>query len=84
MTIIPELTDLTRPYWENAREGRLVIQRCDGCANSWHPPLSACPHCHGTGIGWHQVAGSAITDEVTILYFEPVPAGRGSEGHGTS
>ena len=28
MAIIPGLTDLTRPYWEAARQGRLVVQQC--------------------------------------------------------
>ena len=29
MAIIPGMTELTRPYWDAAREGRLVVQECD-------------------------------------------------------
>jgi uncharacterized protein len=67
MAIIPAFTDLTRPYWENARAGRLVTQRCNSCANSWHPPLPVCPHCHGSDIGWRQVSGSGTVYTYTVV-----------------
>ncbi len=67
MAIIPAFTDLTRPYWESARDGRLVTQRCNTCANSWHPPLPACPHCHGTDIGWQEVSGKGTVYTYTVV-----------------
>ena len=67
MAIIPVATDLTRPYWEHARHGRLVVQRCRTCANSWHPPLPRCPHCHSADIGWHQVAGTGTVYTYTVV-----------------
>ena len=67
MAIIPAATDLTRPYWEHARAGRLVVQRCDNCANSWHPPLPRCPHCHSTDVGWHEVAGTGTVYTYTVV-----------------
>jgi uncharacterized protein len=67
MTIIPAVTDLTRPYWEAARDGRLVIQRCQRCAASWHPPLPACPHCHGTELGWREVCGLGTVYTYTVV-----------------
>ena len=67
MAIIPGVTDLTRPYWENARAGRLVTQRCRNCGRIWHPPLPACPHCHGTDIGWHEVSGAGTVYTYTVV-----------------
>jgi uncharacterized protein len=67
MAIIPGQTDLTRPYWENARAGRLVIQRCRHCEQRWHPPLPACPHCHSTDFGWHPVAGTGTVYTYTVV-----------------
>ncbi|MGI5157649.1 FAS1-like dehydratase domain-containing protein [Microbispora sp. CA-102843] len=32
-------------WFEAAREHRLVIQRCAGCATLRHPPGPCCPHC---------------------------------------
>ena len=67
MAIIPAFTDLTRPYWENAREGRLVTQRCRACASIWHPPLPACPHCQSTDIGWDEVSGTGTVYTYTVV-----------------
>ena len=67
MAIIPAFTDLTRPYWESARAGRLVTQRCRACGNIWHPPLPVCPHCHGTDIGWEEVSGTGTVYTYTVV-----------------
>jgi uncharacterized OB-fold protein len=67
MPIIPATTDLTRPYWEHARDGRLVTQRCGDCGQTWHPPLPACPHCHSTDLGWQQVAGTGTVYTYTVV-----------------
>ena len=67
MAIIPAATDLTRPYWENARDGRLVTQRCGHCGQLWHPPLPACPHCHSTDLGWQQVSGTGTVYTYTVV-----------------
>lgn len=67
MAIIPGMTDLTRPYWDAAREGRLVVQECNGCGQVRHPPLPACPHCHGTDQGWREVSGDGTVYTSTIV-----------------
>jgi len=67
MPIIPAITDLTRPYWENARAGRLVIQRCGHCGRTWHPPLPACPHCHCADLGWQPTAGTGTVYSYTVV-----------------
>jgi uncharacterized protein len=67
MAIIPGMTDLTRPYWAAAREGRLVVQQCADCGKIWHPPLPACPHCHGAALGWREVAGTGTIYTYTVV-----------------
>jgi uncharacterized OB-fold protein len=67
MAIIPAVTDLTKPYWDNARAGRLVTQRCRACGRIWHPPLPACPHCHSTDIGWREVRGGGTVYTYTVV-----------------
>lgn len=32
-------------FFEGAREGRLLIQRCTACESLRHPPGPACPNC---------------------------------------
>ena len=65
--IIPGMTDLTRPYWAAAREGRLVLQRCADCGQAWHPPLPRCPHCHRAGLDWVDAAGTGTVYTYTVV-----------------
>lgn len=67
MAIIPGMTGLTEPYWAAAREGRLVLQECGGCGRVRHPPLPACPDCHGTDLGWREAAGDGTVYSATIV-----------------
>jgi uncharacterized OB-fold protein len=67
VAIIPEVTDLTRPYWAAARDGRLVVQRCDACGHAWHPPLPRCPHCHYASVSWREVSGTGTVYTYTVV-----------------
>jgi len=33
-------------FWDGARENRLLLRACAGCARLVHPPVPMCPHCH--------------------------------------
>jgi hypothetical protein len=67
MTIIPAAGELTRPYWEEARRGRLVVQHCPGCDRIWHPPLPRCPHCHRAEPAWRPVSGEGTVYSFTVV-----------------
>lgn len=49
---------LTGPFWEAARKGRLVIQRCGSCGALRWPPLAGCPECRGRDGTWDEVTPS--------------------------
>jgi uncharacterized protein len=49
---------LAGPFFQAAREGRLVVQRCNSCAALRWPPLSGCPECHSRDTTWVPVAPS--------------------------
>jgi uncharacterized OB-fold protein len=56
MTTLTSVTDpLTVPFWDAARRGRLVIQRCNNCGELRWPPLVGCPECHGRDTTWDEV-----------------------------
>lgn len=67
MAIVPGMTDLTRGYWEAAREGRLVVQECRACGRIRHPPLPACPACRCADSGWREVSGDGTVYSCTIV-----------------
>jgi uncharacterized protein len=54
-TLAPVTDPLTAPFWDAARAGRLVIQRCQACGELRWPPLVGCPECHGRDATWDEV-----------------------------
>jgi len=68
MKLIPGVTPLTEAYWEGARRGELLIQRCETCLSSWHPPLPRCPTCHGAVVAWVPVSGRGRVYTYTVVY----------------
>jgi len=67
MAVVPGMTELTAPYWQAASEGRLVVQECGSCGRLTHPPLPACPRCHGRDLGWRAVSGTGTVYSYTIV-----------------
>lgn len=93
MPVVPAMTERTAPYWEAAREGRLVVQQCRACRQLWHPPLPRCPHCHHAGVDWRDVSGDGTVYSYTVVrhptHFAfadktPVPAGDRRTGRGSA
>ena len=67
MAVVPGMTELTAPYWDAARDGRLVVQECRACGQAWHPPLPRCPHCHSADLGWRPVSGNGTVYTYTVV-----------------
>jgi uncharacterized OB-fold protein len=44
--ILPVADELTRAYWDAAREGKLALQRCQSCKTYNHPPVFLCKGCY--------------------------------------
>jgi uncharacterized OB-fold protein len=59
-TIIPEMTELSRPYWDGAREHKLMLQYCSDCNACWHPPMPCCPQCHSMRYEWRASPGRGV------------------------
>jgi uncharacterized protein len=55
-TLAPATDPLTAPFWDAARRGRLVIQRCATCGELRWPPLVGCPECRGRDATWDEVS----------------------------
>lgn len=41
----PAIDPETKPFWDAAVEGRLMIGRCTGCGRFHYPPRALCPFC---------------------------------------
>jgi uncharacterized OB-fold protein len=52
---LPEITDLTRPFWTAARAGKLVMQKCGRCGTLDFLPKPWCIECGHPGLEWVEV-----------------------------
>ena len=53
---LPQVTELTKPYWDALDKGHLAFQRCK-CGNAWLPARQECPKCLGPDVHWEQASG---------------------------
>lgn len=54
---LPVPDDVSRFYWEGARDGRLLLQRCLRCSKLQYPPDVACVHCQAVELEPAEVGG---------------------------
>lgn len=68
ISVIPEVTPLTAPYWEAAARGELLLQECSDCGRCWHPPQPCCPSCQGFEYVWRPTQGGGVVYSFTIVH----------------
>jgi hypothetical protein len=70
----PILTEDNHTFWEAAREGRLVGQRCGECGLLCHPPRPLCPACHSLQRQVVDLSGSGVVYSYSILHHPQHPS----------
>ena len=60
---------LTQPFWQAAREGRLLIQHCGSCGRYQFYPRPYCIRCDGA-VTWVESRGTAVVYSRTEVYAE--------------
>ena len=64
---------LTTPFWEGAREGRLLVQRCLGCGHRQFYPRPLCLECESLDVGWVEAAGTGSVYSLTTVHLAVTP-----------
>ena len=66
-------TDLSRPFWEGAQQGLLLIQRCSGCGTLRHYPRLLCDQCYSDAADWVEASGRGVIHSWTVSHhaFHP-------------
>ncbi|MBA2282260.1 MAG: Zn-ribbon domain-containing OB-fold protein [Actinomycetota bacterium] len=63
----------TVPYWEAARDGRLLIKRCTACGRPHFYPRPFCPHCWSDAVEWEEASGRATIYTFSIVRRNDLP-----------
>lgn len=68
----PVIDDLSRPFWDAAREGSLAIQRCGDCGYFNHPPKNECDLCLSHDLAFEAVAGTGTIWSFTVMHQQSI------------
>jgi len=63
---LPVPTPETAFWWESCRQGRLLIQRCEGCGAHQFYPRANCSSCLGSDLEWCEAAGVGTVATFTV------------------
>lgn len=63
----------TIEWWEAARDGRLLIRRCEDCGVFSYYPRPFCPSCWSERVVWHQASGEATLYSWSVIYSNDQP-----------
>jgi uncharacterized OB-fold protein len=65
---LPTITDDNRPFWDGARNGRLMMQRCCGCNHVRYPVARICPRCLSDEAEWVELSGKGSIFSYVVFH----------------
>jgi uncharacterized protein len=71
--IPPAVTEETEPFWNAAKEGRLVVERCTSCGAYGFPPRGICRSCRSRSLEWAEITGRGRVYSFTVNYQRWMP-----------
>lgn len=48
---------ITKPFWDGALQGKLMLPRCTKCGRAHFYPRAICPFCHSRELDWVEASG---------------------------
>jgi uncharacterized OB-fold protein len=70
---LPTVELETKPYWDAAKEGRLLLRRCGSCGKAHAYPRPFCPYCWSEDVPWEQASGRASLYTYSTVFFNDLP-----------
>lgn len=71
----PEPNFENTPFFDGARQGRLVLPRCDDCGFVIWFPRQICPECSSQDVSWFEASGKGSVYSCTVT--RRIPGGWG-------
>jgi uncharacterized OB-fold protein len=63
----------TQPYWDAAKDGKLLIKRCGACGRHHFYPRPFCPHCWSDDVDWVEASGRATLYTWSVVHQNDLP-----------
>lgn len=65
---VPVPDEISAPFFNGAREGKLMLQHCSGCDQWSFPVRERCPHCFAARLEWRQASGRGTLYTFTVMH----------------
>lgn len=69
----PDVTPETKPFWEAAAAGRLLLKTCLACRRAHHYPRPSCPFCGSAKTEWREASGRGVIYSYSVMHRVPIP-----------
>ena len=74
---IPRPSPESLPFWEAAKERRLLLPKCNACGQSFFPPSQRCRHCLSPDTAWVESPGVGRIYSFVVYHRSYNPAFEG-------
>jgi uncharacterized OB-fold protein len=61
----------SKPFWDAAAEGRLLLKRCRACGEPHYYPRAICPFCMSGDTEWIAAAGTGVVYTYSVMRRGP-------------
>ena len=70
---LPLVDSESRPFWQAAKEGRLLIMHCRACDRPYFYPRRYCPRCWSDETEWREASGRGTVYTYSVVHQNPAP-----------
>jgi uncharacterized OB-fold protein len=63
----------TRPVFEAADGGKLIVPKCNACGRSHWYPRAICPYCFSQDLAWNPASGHGTVYSFSVMKRAEVP-----------
>lgn len=64
---LPQMTPLNQPFWDGAKNGKLIMQRCQDCRSWVWCPRPVCGECGSDRLEWTELSGRGKVFAFTVI-----------------
>lgn len=64
---VPVVNTWAKPFWDAAKEERLIIQKCQDCGEHIFYPRIACINCSSDNLDWIECSGKGTVYTYTVV-----------------
>ena len=64
----PVPDEISAPFFDGARQGRLMLQHCTACDGWSFPVRERCPHCFAAKLEWRAASGKGTLYTFAVMH----------------